>query len=1082
MNIEKAKKESIKIGGANPEEINSKETNPNESNPGEINPKETNPDNIKSAKRNDIISAKKRSTYYTDKKVANARKNANKYDWVKTLRDVAVAEADKYLMDDEYLWSIVTSPTIPRAFVHIRRPKAIDLGCPVCGQNINKYGNYPWKVDHLKRPWKLECPECKIIFPTNDFGAYYNSGLDNKGIFRKEKADKNLLKNELYPEKGEAWGIDDGFGWKNGDNTWTFIAYYNHWAIWYNGFVQNALRTFKNAYIYTGDIKYARAGIILLDRIADFYPNMDITDFSWEDGFDNGTPYMNTAQGRILHDIWETVLITEFVSAYDAFFPILNDSVPGNVVQFLSKKAEQYDIDSYKHSVGGIRKNIEDNLIRQVLPAFKNSQIRGNFGMHQATLAMAAVVLDDKSTTQEMIDYNYRTGKLVKITGSEYPYGRKFIVTGGNVLATLIDDVDRDGFGNEAAPGYNSIWLKQLKLVADVLDGYDRYSDVDLYKNAKFRKMFTAHYNLIMIGKYVPSIGDSGACGQPGMIMSTDVFVKAFEKYGEPIFAQLAYMFNKNSVAGIHGDIFSENPDKISQDIANVIERYGSINLESINLTGFGLSVLRDGKDHGQRDVWMYYGRNTGHGHRDTLNIGIHAYGLNLAPDLGYPEDTGINPDRFEWTSNTISHNTVVVDRTRQSMQVVGIPKHFDKTELVKLMDIEAPLVYPQTNMYRRTTAMIKVNDEHSYIVDFFHVKGGNEHHFSFHSNEAVVTTEGLNLVKQPTGTYAGQDVHFKQKPEDDSMPGAKYTGPGFHYLYNVEKDNNPSNIFSVDWQQVKDMDVHLRLTMIGDVESVALVDGDPPQNKPGNPRRLKFMIAARKGNDINSIFTSVIEPFRKERYIKLINPVEVKLGDSIITEDVRAVKVTLDNGRIDYIIIALNSDATYSIDNKFQFRGFFGVYSEEAGKYVTLYINDGELIGEMTQVKKHLSGTVIDFTKELKVDNKITVQFTDQNNNFKATDQNINSTFTDQNINIEDLQGRYIYIDNDNDKKRNAVYRIKGVKAFDKNIVTLDIGDLTPIKCWKNPQDFSEGYLFDFTEGANFVIPLSGSIRREKA
>ena len=56
-----------------------------------------------------------------------------------------------------------------------------------------------------------------------------------------------------------------------------------------------------------------------------------------------------------------------------------------------------------------------------------------------------------------MIDYNYRTGKLVKITGSEYPYGRKFIVTGGNVLATLIDDVDRDGFGNEAAPGYNSI-------------------------------------------------------------------------------------------------------------------------------------------------------------------------------------------------------------------------------------------------------------------------------------------------------------------------------------------------------------------------------------------------------------------------------------------------------------------------------------------------------------------------------------------------------------------------------------------------------------------------------------------------
>src|SRR5699024_3479397 len=39
-----------------------------------------------------------------------------------------------------------------------------------------------------------------------------------------------------------------------------------------------------------------------------------------------------------------------------------------------------------------------------------------------------------------------------------------------------------------------------------------------------------------------------------------------------------------------------------------------------------------------QRDLWMYYGRNTGHGHKDTLNIGLHAFGIDLSPDLGYPE------------------------------------------------------------------------------------------------------------------------------------------------------------------------------------------------------------------------------------------------------------------------------------------------------------------------------------------------------------------------------------------------------------------------------------------------------------
>lgn len=52
-----------------------------------------------------------------------------------------------------------------------------------------------------------------------------------------------------------------------------------------------------------------------------------------------------------------------------------------------------------------------------------------------------------------------------------------------------------------------------------------------------------------------------------------------------------------------------------------------------------------------QRDIWMYYGRNHGHGHghQDTLNLGMHAFGLDLVPDLGYPEFAdSINTHRWE--------------------------------------------------------------------------------------------------------------------------------------------------------------------------------------------------------------------------------------------------------------------------------------------------------------------------------------------------------------------------------------------------------------------------------------------------
>ncbi|WJH36878.1 heparinase II/III family protein [Paenibacillus sp. CC-CFT747] len=125
------------------------------------------------------------------------------------------------------------------------------------------------------------------------------------------------------------------------------------------------------------------------------------------------------------------------------------------------------------------------------------------------------------------------------------------------------------------------------------------------------------------------------------------------------------------------------------------------------------------------RDVWMYFGRNTGHGHKDTLNLGLHAFGFDLMPELGYPEYADYTvPRRSEWENNTISHNTVVVDGKKQGDQVVGQPRHFDDAEQVKLIDVEAPNVYPQTELYKRTTAMIQVDPLNSYAIDFFRIKG----------------------------------------------------------------------------------------------------------------------------------------------------------------------------------------------------------------------------------------------------------------------------------------------------------------------------------------------------------------------
>src|SRR5690606_5631432 len=120
-------------------------------------------------------------------------------------------------------------------------------------------------------------------------------------------------------------------------------------------------------------------------------------------------------------------------------------------------------------------------------------------------------------------------------------------VTGGNMGVTFVNDVDRDGAGNEVAPGYNSGWLTSYIETADILKGYDLYPQADLYNHVKFRKMFSGIYPLMLGEKYVANMGDSSSTGNPGLVPDLSHMLKAFEQYKEPIFAQLAYFRNNNS-------------------------------------------------------------------------------------------------------------------------------------------------------------------------------------------------------------------------------------------------------------------------------------------------------------------------------------------------------------------------------------------------------------------------------------------------------------------------------------------------------------------------------------------------------
>ncbi|MDF2671127.1 MAG: bacterial Ig-like protein [Paenibacillus sp.] len=1019
----------------------------------------------------ELVSSKTRSTIYTTQKVANAQLNVSQYAWADEMRDNAVSLADSYLsMGHETIWKSVTSQKLPRSYQTNQFEGNLS---PINGTQIQQYGNYPWIYDPVNDPWKLTDPTSGYKFPTNDFGAYYNSGLDEHGFFDPLRANRALLVNTLYPDKGSTWGVDDGFGWVDpaSGKRYTFIAYYNHWAIWtrtggQKSLISGALNAYRDAYLFDGDIKYARAGAILLDRVADVYPGMDITQH-------DHAIYLNShggaPSGKAVGSIWETGIAREYALAYDAFFPAMTDST---VLSFLANKGAAYKL-SHKDTATGIKRNIEDGLLRQIYPAVTRRQIFGNTGMHQSTLATAAVVLDTMPEIKEWLDFNYKAGGQT----STYPYQ----VTGGNIMPALVNQVDRDGAGNEASPGYNRGWTSAYYTIANVLLGYDKYSTADLYPNVKFEQMFSYTYPLTMLGKYTPTIGDTGKTGDPGVQAYLDFAVKAFEVYGDVQHAQMAYMLNGNSSVGLHGDIFSAQPEQVGLDIQNVINTNGVWNPSTTHSTGYGFSALRQGSEIGStqppRGAWMYYGRNTGHGHKDTLNLGIHAFGMDLTPDLGYPEQASTNDAHsMEWVRNVISHNTVLVDRTKQATQVVSTPKHLDDSDFVELFDVEAPQVYSQTSLYKRTTALVQVDDTNSYAVDFFRVKGGSEHHFSFHGAEGTATVNGLTLTPQATGTYAGTGVLYGQRPSGDSVAGGGYTGPGFHWLKNVAKNTSPPASFSVDWS-IKDTwnvfgqgahastDAHLRLTLLTQVNDVALADGVPPQNKPGNPTSLRYLIAHRSGTNLNSIFTSVIEPYKSTRFIQSIAPAVVRLNGTVIPAtdvSVSAVKVVLANGRTDYIVSALDPSLTYTIDNILEFKGAFGVYSEIGGSPERGYLQEGTKFGRIgtplvTQTVAKLTGTIASFTQTLSPANSLTVNM------------NLNG------VPAQDLLGKYIHVTNDG--VRNAVYRIEAVTTTGTNQYALSIGQATPIRQYVNDNNFNQGFVYDVAVGQSFAIPISKSI-----
>lgn len=990
--------------------------------------------------------AKDHSRFVTASMRANVQANAEKYEWVRAQQQRTIAAAAPWLKrSDDELWAMVPAQELPRTIY--TNKGVIYEGqkpfCPACGEAAPaKYGRSWWRFDD-SRPWKIQCKNCSEIYPKNDFSAFYQSALDKHGMFRRKLGDRSLLFNADHPDPNDPLHklyVDDGYGmFDEEDKRHDVIAYYCQSALWWP--IQAGVDALADAYTLTSDRRYAHKAAVLLDRIADVYPEMNYLPLH-KAGFQHSQG--GTGLGRLGGCIWETRVTQRLARSYDVIFDgIQNDA---SLIEFCSNKAKQFQLGD-KGSIEAVSRHIEEHLLLEALESCKDGRISGNTGMTHTCLAVNAIALDRPGESEEWLDWLF---------DPEFPgHGRW---TRDPVPWVLVQGLDRDGMGGENG-GYGLIWTRSMHELVEILGVYPEYTKHDLIAGyPKLKQSFFVQSRLNVLDAMMPNTGDSGAVGNWGRQGNAATYMRAYSLYRDPRFADLAWREHKahKSSLRLSEDIYRENPDALIQEVEKIASNVAP-KLKSDHFGRYGQAQLQTESQDNGRAVFIHYGQGKGHSHQDSLNIGLLAKNVAMIPDLGYPEYTGSWPKRHAWTANTISHNTLQIGDTRSAHSPGGKIRLFVTEPPLRVIEVDAPNAYSGVQTYRRTVALVDIDDSNSYVLDIFRARGGTNHRLSWHGAAETAKANGLTLVKQVTGTFAGADAPFAKL---DGPHAASYRQSGFTYLYDIERSaGRVATPYTVDWsiedkrgRIQQDTEPHLRLHALTPCDEVALATGD-------SPRRFlqpRYVIQSRLGENVHSQFVNVLEPYDKAPFIKQVRQLMVEHDAD--KDAVAAVAVDLSDGRTD-ILINCERPTVVKVEGGVDFNGMFGLI---------------RLVNDKAKLMRLVGGTLIAHG-----DARLTADRAE----WRGKVLGIDASNAENNLVLLDpplpqdagLVGRTIHFTNS--LPMDTSYEIRAVRADG-----ISTGDITIVRGFKDRTDFTAGYTYLVNSGDEYVVPTIASILPHRA
>jgi len=845
---------------------------------------------------------KTQSMIFTDADIKIARQNIAKYPQAKAVEDAILEKANPWLQwSDSDLRDLMTSPEVPRdAGVNAN-------GCPIHGSAVfAKGGFYPWILDP-HHPFQVECPIGHEKYPSNDYLDYY------KSTFKVKKG-------------WDTKYVDDGWGWVAPDGKrYTFVAYANHWM--WRDYIMPAIRDLGRAYLLTGDKRYAHKAAVMLYRLAEVYPSMD---------YQNQSHFALSRKaaggiylGKVFNWIWETDFSQYYSECYDAVWNTIDGDMA--LQQFYYKDGTH------------IRSFIEANLLEEAIDAYFKDQIRGNYGTHQRSLI-------DILLARQNADTQKYFSQLVNDPGEDRPHS--------GLRYTLYNQIWRDGNPLES-PGYNwGGFTYSYAILSEMLQrgGYNLYDD------PKLKLLFDWPLNILTIGKYTPDIGDSGSTlgGTKGHAGGNtyNVYRAAYAAYKSPRYLEWlasAHLTGPDGIRNFDGLFKPLLPETKSNENERALPPQ-----PSRLFAGFGLGILNNPKD--TNALALTYNMHVSHYHWDFLNFGFFANGQKMMPDLGYPDAmNGTVKEIYTWSKNTISHNTVVVDKQKQTRNAPGVMHDFADAPFARSIDASSP-AYSQTSEYRRNMIMVDTENGQSYTVDFFRVNGGKTHDYSLHGPPGTVQTLDGNWSEPAKGTFAGADVQWGKIYDDpvlgkDSYNGSYsgYRGSGYQYLYNVQQLQNGESL--LQYQHLNDANAKLRIHLLPqENQKVYMADAyDLPRKKS---HVLKYLIARRESTDnkpLQSTFISVLETYAQNPFIARAEKVALDKGDG------DAVKITRKNFT-DIVLSSTNSAPKVLLAYHLETDAQHAVVTfDKSGKLTRVFFSAGSYfqIGDKKLTASPISGVV---------------------------------------------------------------------------------------------------------------------------